>query len=456
MNTRSLFLAPITRSMIAAGAVALLAPLVVAADSNPQNPPTMPTVSGTVHFGSQKAKMTHLYSRRKKTDEGEMLALLFSSHPLPERVLDDRQKLQQLSRKEAFLGLYAEIDASGMQQSEVLYNEGTFSGSWRFEAPEGKETTTAGRIGMDEEREFFGKPYKVDVSFKLAGKVNGAWGGSPFFQTPRTGLALGRAEGTMERRGKKTDFSQAIALKETGLFGESGERSVLLTTKPVTEDMFKGSRGPEQALQQAGIAYLRVTFDDKGEVQTIMAPTEEGSTSFSSNQWDLVLVSSAGAEIEGYLETVSAPDPDSEYPHFKFKFHAPMRKIGPAEPVTEKNGKPLPKDGGEPGKAYVNFAKALANAKTIEELLPLRITAMGEQLNSVPPGERSAVLGFLKGQAKTPFNVVGGFGNDQQATLWVAGKEYGETVAGRINVHREDGVWKLGAESFRVGKLAEK
>jgi hypothetical protein len=401
--------------------------------------------------------MTHLYLQRKTTDEGEVLALVFSNEPLPERALDDRQKLTQLAKKRAFLGLTAEIDASGeMKRTELLHDDGNFSGSWRFEPPTGKQTNTAGRIFIEEPREFFGKPYFVDVNFKTESAKANAWSGSPFLQTKATGLAVGQAGGWMERKGKKTEFPHVIALNKTDLFGDSGERSLLLSVKLVPDETLAEPVGLEQRLHREGIEFLRVGIDGKGEVQSVMAPTEEGSMSFSSNQWNLELVKKTASAIEGYLETLEESKEASEYPRFKIKFHAAIRKVGADEPVTAETGKPVAKDGGEPGKAYRDFAKALKNAKTIEELLPLRIAAMAKQLTSVPESHRSAMLGFLKQQAGEPLKIVGGFENEKQATLWVAGKQSGESVVGRVNVHREAGVWKLGMESFRMGNLAEK
>ena len=56
---------------------------------------------------------------------------------------------------------------------------------------------------------------------------------------------------------------------------------------------------------------------------------------------------------------------------------------------------------------------------------------------------------MLQEEAKTHFKVVGGFANDNQATLWLEGKQDGDRIEGRINLHRENGAWKLGMESSR-------
>jgi hypothetical protein len=148
-------------------------------------------------------------------------------------------------------------------------------------------------------------------------------------------------------------------------------------------------------------------------------------------------------------------DDSPEFPRFDVRFHAPTRNIGAAAPVTAENGKPLPKDGGDPGKAYLDFNKALKNAKSVEELVPLRIASMAKMINEVPAEHRGEMLKFLQQQADVPVKIVGGFANDQQATLWTESEQDGSRMEGRVNVHREGGMWKLGMESFRIRTTAE-
>lgn len=445
-----LLLASRSFALFASGGFA--AHCVAAADSTPTNHSAMSSVSGTLHFGPQKAKMTHVYFRRKDTDDGPVTALMFSDHALPAKALEDRQKLLQLARKRAFFGLYAELADDGtLRQSELLYDDGAFSGPWRFEPPKGKAIATAGRIATEGEDDFFGKPYAVNLTFNLAGHANGSWSGSPLHQTKPTGLPIGQASGWMERVGRKTEFKHAVALIETTLFGESGERSLLFTTRPVTDEMLASSRGPETELHHAGIAYLRARLNEQGEVESLMTPSDDGNAmTFSSNQWSAELAAMPASELDGLIECLEERDPISEYPRFQIRFHAAVRRVGSATPVTADNGKPLPKDGGEPAKAYHAFAQALKKARTIEELVPLRIASVAREMESVPVEQRAAMFEFIKSESSVPLKIVGGFANETQATLWLEGKQGDERITGRVNVHREDGAWKLGSEEFRI------
>ncbi|MEO6005842.1 MAG: hypothetical protein ABIZ04_25705 [Opitutus sp.] len=408
-------------------------------------------ISGSVRFGAQKARMTHLYFRKKQSDDGPIVALLFSDHPLPIGVLDDAQKRVALARKKAFVGLYVELDETArVTSTDLLHADGGFSGPWTFEPAARKKGQMGGRVATEGEGDFFGSPYSVDVSFEGVAKPDETWRGSALYETKPTGLKVGQAKGWMERTGRKTTLSHALAVTETDLFGDSGERKLFLTAKPVTDEMLAGTMGPERAMHEAGVEFLRVGLDGKNELQSVMTPAADGAPiNFTSSHWEIELFAGTATELDGRVQLAAIEDGDLDFPRFNVEFHAETRAIGAAQPVTAENGKALPKDGGEPGAAYRAFVAALKKAKTVDELLPLRIPAMAAMLVGVPLAERGPLLEFLKEEAKTPYKIVGGFVNADQATLWLYAKVGGEKIDGRVNVHREGAIWKLGIESFR-------
>jgi hypothetical protein len=411
----------------------------------------MSLTSGIVHFGQQKAEMSHLYYKRKDTDDGPVLALVFSDHALPLRALDDQQKLVTLARKRGLVGLYLELDDKGsVHHTELLHDDGAFSGSWTFKPKDSKKPVLAGRIGTEGEKTFFDNLYNVDVTYELAQSPDQSWRGSPFYEAKATGLPLGQAKGAMELHGKKTELFHAVAVKETDLFGESGEQKLFFTTAPIPAEVLNGAMGLESGLQKAGSVYLRLTIDDRGEIQSVMLPGEDGaSVSFSSTEWSLELTPASGSDVDGHAELARSADGNPDFPQFDLRFHAPTKKVGAAEPVTAENGKSLPNDGGEPGRAYRAFGEALKKAKTIDELLPLRLASLNALLNDIPAEHRSSILEMFKQQGAVPTKIVGGFANDTQATLWTESIQGTETVEGRVNLQRESGGWKLGQEAFR-------
>lgn len=415
------------------------------------NASPMITVSGHVQFGEQRAKMTHLYFSRKASEEGPVLALFFSDQPLARGLLDDRQKLAGLAKRKAFIGLYVQLDDSGsIPMTDLYHDDGSFSGPWRFEAADGKNSTSSGRIATEGEQDFFGKSFAVDVTFKIGSTAVETWQGSPFYEAKPTGLAVAQAEGWMEQGSNRTKLLHALVVSETDLFGDAGERKLFLTTVPPGDEMLRAGMGPEQGLHKAGVIFLRVTLDANNEIQSVMVPSNDGNpVNFTSSQWNIELAGEAVETMDGRVQLLGAKDDDSDFPRFDVRFHAANQRIGAANPVTAGNGKPVPKDGGEPGKAYRDFATALKKAKSVEEILPLRIESMKAMINEVPPEHRAGMLEFLKQEAQTPYKIVGGFSNEEDATLWLEAQQGGEKIEGRVNLHREGGTWKLGVEAFR-------
>jgi hypothetical protein len=408
-------------------------------------------VSGTVLFDQQKAEMTHLYYARKQSEDGPVLALLFSNIPLPVTLLDDRQKLSDLARRRTFVGLFVQLDESGgVQTTDLFYADGSFSGSWQFEAAAGNTNLRAGTIATDGERDFFGAPYAVNVNFILESKVDATWRGSSFYQVKPSGLKVGAAKGWMKRQGVETDLSHAVTFSEQDMFGDRSDRKLFLSAGPVTEELLANPNGVEQALHAAGVPFLRVGLDANDEIQTVMVPADDGNPmNFSSTKWQMELAAGSAQELDGRIELSDADANDDDFPRFAVSFHAATRVIVTGSAITAENGTALPADGGEPGRAYAAMADVLRNATSLEELAALRIPHLAEMVRGVPAEEREAVLAFLKQQGETPYRVVGGFTNKDQATLWLTGVSGEEKLEGRLNLHREAGTWKLGLEAIR-------
>ena len=427
-------------------------------DPAPSKPAFTYYVSGHVQFDEQKAEMTHLYYARRQGDDGPLLALLFSNLPLAASVVEDRRKLSDLARRGSFVGLYVAADESGdVQTTDLFYGDGSFSGPWQYEAAAGNTALKAGRVATDGELDFFGKPVAVDVSFILGPQVDETWRGADFYVPPRTELPRGQASGWMTNLGEKTDLSSALVISEIDLFGVTGERKLLLSASVITEEMLTTMTGPEAALQAAGVPFLRVGLDSNHEIGSIMVPDEAGNLmSFSSSQWQFELALQSAEALEGHVEWSGTKHGDVDSPRFAVSFNAAKRMIGATAAVTAKNGRPLPEDGGEPGQAYARMGEVLRRATSLEALAALRIPSLATMVREVASEQRAAVLAILKQQGEAPLNVVGGYSNENAATLWLAGVANGKPTEGRVNLHREAGIWKLGLEAFRTASTSER
>jgi hypothetical protein len=110
--------------------------------------------------------------------------------------------------------------------------------------------------------------------------------------------------------------------------------------------------------------------------------------------------------------------------------------------ATEAKGTKLPADGGEPGKGYMTYLKALQK----------KDGATIRKMAEVPPGTSDT---DLKGQmemmaAMTPTDqkIVSGTMNKDTAVLKVTGKLDGKKQYGTIEMKKKGGVWQITKEDW--------
>jgi hypothetical protein len=99
---------------------------------------------------------------------------------------------------------------------------------------------------------------------------------------------------------------------------------------------------------------------------------------------------------------------------------------------------------------YVKYRAAFDKAKAVEELLPYMSKAMKAKVEETPAGERAKMFEMIKEMSKmSNVKVVKETKNEQGVMLSVeaVGEDRGK-MTGQIQVVKEDGVWKMGRESW--------
>src|SRR5262249_6408123 len=125
--------------------------------------------------------------------------------------------------------------------------------------------------------------------------------------------------------------------------------------------------------------------------------------------------------VEGVVSTkgvVSSFDSKFEY---KVAFNANVRGRAPDKKVDAKSGTPLPPGGGEPGKAYLAFNKALAagDIATLKKMAP-------KDEPMPPDDEVKKMLPMMQAMAAKNIKILQGFQNGNAATLFVEGETMGQ------------------------------
>jgi hypothetical protein len=153
--------------------------------------------------------------------------------------------------------------------------------------------------------------------------------------------------------------------------------------------------------------------------------------------------------VEGRLFTTKPETTLGKKWQYDARFKSTVRTDPNRAFVTPPAGKPLAADGGEPGRAYLDYLAAVRAAKRPEDLDGFYSEAVLKELNANPE-MKELVLEMEKGSDLEERKIVGGLIDGDKATLSIEAKGEGErNVRGKVNLHLEDGRWKLGAQAFK-------
>ena len=126
-------------------------------------------------------------------------------------------------------------------------------------------------------------------------------------------------------------------------------------------------------------------------------------------------------------------------------------------PVSaNEGGERLPVDGGEPTKAYFAAVEKMKGVKNIDEGLSTwsnlvtkdAAERIKKDVQSLP-GEQRQMLVDVFAPLENP-KLIGGLIKDNKATLRFSGTSKGEKAEEVVNMHLEDGQWKIGRREIRV------
>jgi hypothetical protein len=248
---------------------------------------------------------------------------------------------------------------------------------------------------------------------------------------PLQSQELGRAEGAFTADGEPVALEFAYVYAEDDPFDEGAIATVIkLTTAEV------GANEIESPF--AGGSSLSISFDAQGQVysRNIFLRTSDGSESVSfsgSPDFRFDLEQSGPDEYRGTI--------GGTVDQFEFS----LRFAAAPFPTT---GTPLPADGGEPGKAYLELAAALSSG----DMEKIRAVAPKEELENFQQMGFSdeEVLEFLALTSPSEVTIVGGMIDGETATLEVEMVMAGESGSGTITMEKKDGRWVKVGEAWSM------
>jgi hypothetical protein len=320
---------------------------------------------------------------------------------------------------------------------------------------------------------------KFNINFKVSLRPQG-WTGGVFYVQPATNLEAGRASGEIVVDGNVTKLNYVYAQQQGhDMFDEKESRvKLIFTEKPVSEDALGDDVEHFLRMKEAGNSYVmmyQLTAAKQSDFPEVWAVGRLSSNQTSvtmadrSNFEDTLMSSDIDLSkfddrtIDGRIYTTG---PNKKFDHtyeLDVSFNAQIKKPDATDaPVTASNGQPLPADGGAPGQAYMAFIKAVEATKNLKELVQVLETSLSatkleegkKSLASIPPAEEQTTFKLFKTMIIVKdARVEGGFMSGEKATLSITGTDGGQKSISRINMHLENGQWKVGASSTHVGNM---
>lgn len=261
--------------------------------------------------------------------------------------------------------------------------------------------------------------------------------------------AVNWAEGSLIIDGQTFKLNHAYATLDSDPFSENKYTiRVLLSEQPISQDILDDHTALMNMKKDATNHAMEVDIDEQRKVTWI-------------GLWGLGQVS--GLEypfepavfndhlVEGRMFTAKEEMVFDKKWQYDVKFKSSVRADPYQSFVTASTGKALPEDGGEPGKAYLDYQAAIRTAKGSGDLDRFYSKPVLKDRNANPELKELA-LEMEKGSLLEDVKIVGGFIDGEKATLSIEGKRKGESnLRGKVNLHLEDGQWKIGAQAFRGG-----
>lgn len=248
--------------------------------------------------------------------------------------------------------------------------------------------------------------------------------------------AADRGSGHFRKGEVRIDVKHVVAVANEE--DADGERTfVYLSDVPLDAKKiaaaFHASSAAEEQLGD-GTGYVRICIDGGGECGLYFSHKKPSASFNSSGYGDFKLDQAPAGRIAGHW-TLSEPDDFfGETYDFDLRFDVA---------VAPPPGKPLPADGGEPGKAYRAWTAAVAKGD-----LPVLRKLVGHEydawrINSEDEGDVKSALKDLRDGSPVEARVLGGRIDGDNAVLRVEGTDRDDILRrGRVQMQRVDGAWR--------------
>ncbi len=258
----------------------------------------------------------------------------------------------------------------------------------------------------------------------------------------------GKASGTLTIDGKSIALKYAYAMVQPNTFDkDKTDIAVLLTKRPLNVSAVKDAEELDEAVgKEHGWAFFKL--DDAGRPihEVIDHPAAGGNRLIMSGftQAGFVQKMRGNDRLEGLFATRKVEDFLNHTYEIKVEFSAPVLQAKRLESLPDaKTGEALPPDGGEPGKAYTAYLKAVRD----KDIPTLRILAPVEE-QDISDRELRQMLKLMAAMSPSDTKITKGYIKGEMAVLYLEGVLDGKKQYGTVVLAENGRIWKVAKEHW--------
>jgi hypothetical protein len=419
---------------------------------------------GTITINDKPIKLKYSFAKKEKDfDKNDRWVVVLTDRALSRSVINDDMRFSKAVENNEVAAAIFRFDQNKAIENIELKSKALKHKGLPFMTSNVKLTGIAftkdaieGAAASTEESEFFDDVASFSVKFKAPLGAEGKFGenaaSAAELAASRPKIADGAALGTLTIDGKKIKLTHAAARTKPNSFDEKKtDVFLLLTNKAVEKEMLTDSQKLFAALD-GGLRGIQLTIDaDEKPYHMQLLHPEAPVQLTGSGFWNFDATDYSAKHVTARFFTTETQDFMDKHKYaYDVTFAVPVQAIKAADEITvdASSGTKLPAGGGEPGKAYVAFDKAIRSGNLVE----LKKQASKDRpLPELSAEETKQMLEMLKLMRPAKMKVTGGYVAGDRATLSVEGidNDSKAKVTGTIEMALEDGLWKIVAEKWR-------
>jgi hypothetical protein len=254
--------------------------------------------------------------------------------------------------------------------------------------------------------------------------------------------AQGKASGKLVLDGKTYNLTHSMATTEENVFEKDKKDVVILITDQAVKET------DEQALNEmaeAGkIHGIRVSLDPEKRPYVLVVlgaihVSGSGFMEFQPTQF-------TNERVAGTISKASDESMGHKY-EFNVQFDTPITDAFAAAKAAEEAGTPLPAGGGDPGKAYFEYDKAVRAG----DIAKMKAFAADEEMaKQLDDPQAKEMIAMIKEMRAKQIKILKGTINGDNAILYVEGVSGmgGGKTTGKVQMVKKNNAWKLIKESW--------